>query len=528
MKLYTAALTLISFHSSAVYGGTRGGKNKERVYPKVIDITEEECSGEAILALIQDNPHYSEVLRTKSKSEIVSEITGLCHQDHRRRSLQDTQEIPFSYVTGLGRQFDKNYFDGGTDWNVGTDNDSSSKEVRAGRIAAVEGALSTQQLQWPSHIVNFDDSTSCQLRSAMCCFTKRQNPSTGVVSNINDVPSWAAPNIVPNADVCMVHLDRSPQAGHVKTGRTFYSDGRDVEQRTKDAFCTGFSWSANQDDVSTKYRANTLYQISMLNGFYNNDLVGGVPGAPMCGCVEQMPVVSDAECVEPVQTRRLSINVEKQEEKDGSAQERHRLLVDTSITFTPCGKSLVEQYASTNPTSDVNALSKIITGDCVDTVDKYLAPQAYKRGSAWWYADEDQWTTVFGKKFLYHPEMSAEDFMTAFEQSSTKTIRRVCTSCSPSHRDIYYKRLTDVPNSLNLLDMLKDNFSDTDNVLGTDFILYSKDKTGSISANWTFCDYSNLHGFPYQCGPTTTALKQWTSTTKGGTYAKDYAFYIEK
>merc|ERR1712113_305505 len=115
---------------------------------------------------------------------------------------------------------------------------------------------------------------------------------------------------------------------------------------TSDAYCTGFTWSSDENDLSTKHRANTLYQISMLNGFYNNDLVGGIPGAPMCGCVEQMPIVSDSECVKPVQSRRLSLN-------DDSEQNR-QLQITTSLDFVPCGQSLVEEYGAVDPTNDVD------------------------------------------------------------------------------------------------------------------------------------------------------------------------------
>ena len=94
----------------------------------------------------------------------------------------------------------------------------------------MESALKSHELQWPSHIVNFNDNESCQLRTAMCCFTKAQDSNTGAVSDIQDSL------VDPNSDVCMVHLDRSPQAGHTKTGKTYYSDGRNVEDETKDAY----------------------------------------------------------------------------------------------------------------------------------------------------------------------------------------------------------------------------------------------------------------------------------------------------
>ena len=78
--------------------------------------------------------------------------------------------------------------------------------------------------------------------------------------------------------------------------------------------------------MSMQYRANTLFHVSMMDSFYNSNLVGGVPGAPMCGCVEQMPVVSHANCVTPSQARRLSVSSSNNSGDDTPP----RLLLDAS------------------------------------------------------------------------------------------------------------------------------------------------------------------------------------------------------
>ena len=157
----------------------------------------------------------------------------------------------------------------------------------------------------------------------------------------------------------------------------------------------------------------------------------------MCGCVEQMPVVSHANCVTPSQARRLSVS------SKNSRDDKPRLLLNASLEFVPCEEeSLVTAFAAENDAEEAEALSKIVTGSCVDAVDEDLTTQSYKRGSAWWHADEESWIPILvGNKFLYHAEMSAEDVKAAFKANSTKTIRHICTSCSPSHRDVYYKRM---------------------------------------------------------------------------------------
>ena len=174
-----------------------------------------------------------------------------------------------------------------------------------------------------------------------------------------------------------------------------------------------------------------------------------------------MSVVSHANwCVTPAQARRLSVSSSKNSGDDTPP----RLLLDASLEFVPCEEeSLVTAFAAANDAEEAEALSKIVTGSCVDAVDEDLTTQSYKRGSAWWHADEESWIPIVVNKFLYHPEMSAEDVKAAFKASSTsKIIRHICTSCSPSHRDVYYKRLTAVPDSLDLLNVLKDSFSSVD------------------------------------------------------------------
>lgn len=521
-------LLVVPFISMTFTGGgaktIRGRGRKEqqreqqqRSYSKSVEITSNlDCSGAELLPLINSNPHFTNALSALGDNA-SSSIDALCADMEHGRSLQEADVIPFSHVTGLGRQHDKTFFDGGTSWNHGLGD--LSKEQDSGRILAVSNTLESQPLQWPSHIVNFDDVESCELRTVTCCWTNARDGASGDVVNISAASSSGTGTTPqPNSDVCMVHMDHSPQAAHVKNGKSFYSDGRSVDEETNDAYCVGFSYSDDPTDISHQYRANALFQIAMLEGFYTNDLVGGVPGAPMCGCVEQMPIVSHSACRQVVATRRLSVD------------SHDRILIETPIEVTTCDQDdLVQNYASLDENNDVASLSEYITGSCPNTLDTYLGSQGMKRGDAWWFADSEHWTPIVGKGDLYHPEISLDDLMAAYATSSTRTIRRICKSCAPSHRDIYYTRTEEtLPDDMNLLELLKDKFSSNDNILGVDFSMYSKDSKDGTITNWTFCNYSSLHGFPFECGPTEDVEKQWTSFTYTGTYARDFAFYIEK
>jgi hypothetical protein len=88
-------------------------------------------------------------------------------------------------------------------------------------------------------------------------------------------------------------MERSPQANHVAGGFILYPD--DVEE---DSHCHGFIWSDDDNDESKIYKANNLFNVSMEDHLRTRGYVRNVPGAPMCGCLEQMPTVERADCTQ--------------------------------------------------------------------------------------------------------------------------------------------------------------------------------------------------------------------------------------
>ena len=111
-------------------------------------------------------------------------------------------------------------------------------------------------------------------------------------------------------------------------------------------------------------------------------------------------------------------------------------------------------------------------------------------------------------------------------------IRRTCgDSCVDSHKDIYYKRLTELPkeNEVNFLDLFLNNwFSTPVNNLGVDFELFSSHEDALANENkWIFCNYNAPGvGFPRDCGPAGPVGSQWNSYMS--TYGvKEFAFYVE-
>lgn len=97
-------------------------------------------------------------------------------------------------------------------------------------------------------------------------------------------------------------------------------------------------------------------------------------------------------------------------------------------------------------------------------------------------------------------------------------------SCQASHKYIFYKRLTAIPDGFSLYNTLYHTWASKDNQLNVDFALYStyEDALRDLS-RWTFCNYDdNGVGFPRDCGPTGYVGGQWNNPGR-----HNYGFYVD-
>lgn len=103
-----------------------------------------------------------------------------------------------------------------------------------------------------------------------------------------------------NTDICGVDLSLAPGSNHVSgtdstTGaKSFALFSGDSEGA---AHCHGFAWN-DEDSVGYRYRGNNLFYVSMYDHLEQRGYVREVPGAPMCGCVDKMPVISRSDCTQ--------------------------------------------------------------------------------------------------------------------------------------------------------------------------------------------------------------------------------------
>eukprot|EP00752_Nemacystus_decipiens_P015570 g13893.t1 len=109
---------------------------------------------------------------------------------------------------------------------------------------------------------------SCDWNTFMCCWTERTKNEE--VADVKD-----------NTDVCS------------------YGDTQYPGDSEGQVHCHGFVWAADADD---EYIAGLAGYVMNHDHMGRRGYHGSIPGAPMCGCLEDMPVVSKADCSRPRDT----------------------------------------------------------------------------------------------------------------------------------------------------------------------------------------------------------------------------------
>ena len=140
-----------------------------------------------------------------------------------------------------------------------------------------------------------------------------------------------------------------------------------------------------------------------------------------------------------------------------------------------------------------NEISHYFNTDCVIFIGTSTEPTSY----------ED--TEIFN------------DFNTMFWKSRHHIVKRTCVGCTTTHKEIFYKRLTNV-DTFDVASVMYQTWTSGNNLIGTDFQLYSTFEDALEDTNpWTFCNYDeDGTGFPRECGPSGRARNQWNSLTKNG------------
>jgi len=463
-----------------------------------------------------------------------AEVAAICEYDAPTQfvEIQGTYRADQRYFAGGGQLVD------GDNWDMDTGRIQRFETNMGAKtlIAFPEYAARVQYNENTArgtngYPANMNLETSCDLNTVMCCFTD---------GDFGDVTT----------DVCRHDLHDSPESNHIKEGWSVFPGSESATH------CVGFTWTDGAEELI----GNMMYDVSLRNTI-NKGYREGVPGSPMCGCVEHMPVVEEASCRTATKTNEITYTFNFDiESNDVSASNA------VEIEYSDCANAdLATQYKANNP-SDPEAIGAHLVGadGCADDLEDYLNEEQFlhqgQHSTKYIVPDSSKWSDlVVGEGIHFQPPIiDPIESDTAFralvnaacqEDDGTTTgtttdrfciIRRVCPSCrSESHRDIYYKRKTALPpmgtnstaGEVYLLDMFMNKWkSYMNNMADGDFELYSTYADALAGTNaWTHCNYDyNGIGFPRDCGPYGYVGNEWNSYTGyHHGYANHHGFYVE-
>ena len=146
------------------------------------------------------------------------------------------------------------------------------------------------------------------------------------------------------------------------------------------------------------------------------------------------------------------------------------------------------------------------------------------------------WYPVAGQGGEYDSigeSMTDAEFRQIWSISPNKILRRSCSACtSMAHREIYYRRFDsngELPTGFDLLNTVKNRWVDVpDNEFNIHFALYSTYSDALNDTNrWGFCNFSNILGFPRDCGPTGFVGGQWNNFANHQYGFRAVGFYVE-
>lgn len=312
-------------------------------------------------------------------------VTELCKAAYENTDLKTT----FEDITLSGFQFNNEYYSGGTKWNYEIETNSGDNELRvdAGRVKAIydneaQNGLITLPMDLPSF--NPADVDKCELNAAFCCWVQdRQardnngNCNTPYDSNCIDKDPGD------NANLCYVEHDKGAVSTHLAGGFSIYGDvKRNRENIEGPVHCHGFAWADDETDNISAFKGNNLFYVSMYDHMHQRGYVRNVPGAPMCACAENMPIVTRSDCTQ------LDITEEFEFSFDAGTKKFTANLEEVDIDFNACQgannrnndleayyKRLVNRGKATQ--ANLEKLQKILVGanrgKCDQAIEAFLA-----------------------------------------------------------------------------------------------------------------------------------------------------------
>jgi len=246
----------------------------------------------------------------------------------------DTTEFYEGAGKGTDYEFEKAFYNGHSKWveevettYESTDGSATSRlrEDAASVNAFYQGDGSYSQVNMPP-LENFEQ---CDANAVMCCWPKdRQAADNNGNCNRNTYSeNCVDKDPADNTNLCFVDMEKGSFAsGFDSDGLVeFPGDGDDGEGAIH---CHGYAWANDEYDPITRYRANNLFYVSMYDHMHQRGYVENIPGAPMCGCVEKMPMATRSDCTQVDLTEDFTVVF------DGSSIEAKMTKVE--VDFNAC------------------------------------------------------------------------------------------------------------------------------------------------------------------------------------------------
>jgi hypothetical protein len=499
-------------------------------------------------------------LLLKVQAAGMTTIADLCDQVY---ATQDKVLFTDAANRGTDMHFEKMFYNGRTDWQEEVETkyeteDETSTSILKEDAEAVrvffDGIAQGRRVEWPGSLTNFqsavtdsDGLATCTTNAAMCCWPKdrQANDNNGNCAKPYD-ENCVNKDPADNTDLCYVDLERgNASTGFASTDTLVYPG--DNNEGEGAIHCHGLAWSNDVNDHTARYKANNLFFVSMYDHMYQRGYVQNIPGAPMCGCVEQMPTVSRSDCTQVDLTETVEIKFDGASTFDAKLTQVH-------VDFNACqgvnnrNNDLWAYMARLYYQGDITReqfgeAGRIITDNGCQEATKF---QLNNKGLTPGYDyDLDTWTNVAGREAMYKWEpFSHQAFANSLVPGNEANdpevvgthygiIYRACQSCVRTHMKIFYRRRTPVPEDFNLIHNIinQGNDGSGQNVWGVDFSLHSTYDDALKDANpWECPNNSYNYGqtFYGECSPDGTRVRNQRARLDQSNDRQDVGFYINK
>jgi hypothetical protein len=185
--------------------------------------------------------------------------------------------------------------------------------------------------------------------------------------------------------------------------------------------------------------------------------------------------------------------------------------------------------------SKLQALTQKLVGtdNCPFAEARYLAQKNLIRG---YDSDSDNnWLPVRGRDTLKYEKYygkEAFNYLIDAQSNNPAILRRACASCYFDQQWLYYKRITPIPQELDLWHQLQYGRSVSPvngNIYGIDFLIFGSYEDAVQNKNaWSCPTYTYSEGFPGNCGPNNSTRTSQGSTFDSPSSRPDVAWYLEK